>query len=132
MAFAVVAAVVVGVSELVGACNSDETPCKADGDCSQGSFCRDGVCAIVDGGGGQGDARASACSAEGQGCTLPDECCSRTCTSSRCVLAAPPPTGTSSGGSSGTSGNRCANLYELCASTIDCCAGLSCANGTCR
>ena len=113
------AAVVLGAA---GACDdSTESACKVDTDCPQGTICREERCGPVgaEGGATPPDAAPTTCSSDGVSCFSSDDCCSRMCTNGTCGATAPVPTTPA-----------CRALYELC--QADCCAGLTCMNGTCR
>ncbi len=99
-----------------------EGACKVDTDCPQGTICREERCGPVTAEAGAGtpaDAASSTCSNDGVSCNVPEECCSRACTSGRCGEAASVPTTPT-----------CRGLYELCQD--DCCEGLTCTSGACR
>lgn len=108
------------VIALAMACDDSEVACKVDVDCPQGNICREGHCgppssseagaATIDSG--------TTCTSEGLACGSPDDCCSRTCTDSRCGAPGAPPSPT------------CKGLYEICQG--DCCSGLTCTAGACR
>jgi hypothetical protein len=118
---AVVTTLVLLVVAAGAACDDRrEAPCRVDTDCVQGTICRDERCGPVG-----ADASVAfdattppSCLGEGSNCNVPDDCCTRVCTSGRCGSSTPPPA------------PACRGLYELCQN--DCCPGLNCTSGACR